>query len=41
MVTSGLEGGEKIVRAGVNVLSDGEKVKVIAEPTETNVGGLL
>ena len=34
MVTSGLEGGEKIVRAGVNV-------KVIAEPTETNVGGLL
>lgn len=41
MVTSGLEGGEKVVRAGVNVLSDGEKVKVIAEPTETNVGGLL
>ncbi len=41
MVASGLSGNEKVVRAGVNVLSEGEKVRVIAEPTETNVGGLL
>lgn len=40
-VTSGVAPSDKVVRAGVNVLTDGEKVRVIAEPSETNVGGLL
>ncbi len=40
-VTSGVAPAESVVRAGVNVLTEGEKVRVIAEPSETNVGGLL
>ncbi len=40
-ITDGLNGGETIVRAGVNVLKNGEKVKVIEEPKTTNVGSLL
>lgn len=38
---SGLIGDENVVRAGVHALQEGEKVKVINEPGETNVGGLL
>ena len=41
VVSSGLRGGEQVVRAGVNVLREGEKVSVIAESSTTNVGGLL
>lgn len=41
VVTSGLKGDERVVRAGVNVLRDGEKVRVVAEASATNVGGLL
>lgn len=41
VVTSGLDGGERIVKAGVNALHEGEKVKVIDEGSKTNVGGLL
>lgn len=37
----GLTGDENVVRAGVHALQEGEKVKVIGEPSETNVGGLL
>jgi hypothetical protein len=37
----GLTGGERIVRAGVNVLQEGEKVRVIDAPGESNVGGML
>lgn len=37
----GLKGGETIVKAGVHSLNDGEKVKPIAEESETNVGGQL
>ncbi|MDO4215788.1 MAG: efflux RND transporter periplasmic adaptor subunit [Bacteroidales bacterium] len=40
-ITEGLTGNEQVVRAGVNVLQDNEKVKVIAKPSETNVGGLI
>lgn len=38
---SGLTGDEAVVRAGVHALQEGEKVKVVGEPSETNVGGLL
>lgn len=41
LVTGGLSGNEQIVRSGVNVLLEGEKVRVIEQPRETNVGGLL
>jgi RND family efflux transporter MFP subunit len=40
-IKSGLHGTETIVRAGVNSLRAGEKVKVIDEPKNTNVGRLL
>lgn len=41
LVTAGLKGNERIVRAGVHALQPGEKVKVLEQPAETNVGGLL
>lgn len=37
----GLSEGENVVSAGAYVLRDGEKVKVIARPSESNAGGLL
>lgn len=40
-ITSGLQGGEKIVRTGVNQLQQGEKVTPIENQTQTNVGDLL
>ncbi len=41
VVGSELEAGERIVTAGVHSLHEGEKVAPMAEPSETNVGGLL
>lgn len=41
VVVGGLDGGEWVVRAGVSALEEGEKVRVVAEPSQTNVGGLL
>ena len=41
VVTSGLQGNEQVVKAGVNVLQDKEKVTIIGQPSETNVGGLI
>ena len=41
VVVEGLTGEERIVRAGVHVLRDGERVRVIEKPSKTNVGGLL
>ncbi|MCH5328624.1 MAG: efflux RND transporter periplasmic adaptor subunit [Coprobacter sp.] len=41
IVISGLTGSEQIVKAGVNALHENEKVNVIEEAAETNVGGLL
>lgn len=40
-IVSGLTGIETIVKAGVNALQDKEKVKIIGEDSETNVGGML
>ena len=41
VVTSGLGGGERVVRAGVGALRDGERVSVIADGSPTNAGNLL
>ena len=41
VILDGLAGDEQIVRAGVHVLQEGEKVRVIEAPGRTNVGGLL
>ena len=41
LVIGGLTGNERIVRSGVGALTEGEKVRVIERPSETNVGGLL
>ena len=41
VIVEGLTGEEQIVRAGVNVLLEGEHVKVIGQPSKTNVGGVL
>ena len=41
VVEAGFKGNERIVRAGVNALREGEKVRILAEPSATNVGGLL
>lgn len=40
-VDSGLEADDAIVRAGVSMLHEGDKVRVIERASETNVGGLL
>jgi len=40
-VVYGLNGGESIVRAGASTLQEGEKVRILEEASETNVGGLL
>lgn len=41
VILEGLTGSEQIVRAGVNALQEGEKVRVIERASKTNVGGLL
>ena len=41
IVTSGLNGQETIVKAGVHALQDKEKVKIIKEASKTNVGAML
>lgn len=41
VIREGLTGSEQIVRAGVNALQKGEKVRVIERASKTNVGGLL
>ena len=41
IITSGLNGKETVVRAGTDALRDGEKVKIISQPSATNVGGLI
>lgn len=40
-VTHGLSPTDNVVRAGVSMLSEGEKVKVIEKPSKSNAGGLL
>lgn len=41
VICDGLNGNEQVVRAGVQKLREGEKVKVLEEPKKTNIGGLL
>lgn len=41
VILEGLTGEERIVRAGVNALQEGAKVRVVEAPRKTNVGGLL
>lgn len=41
VITEGLTGEERIVRAGVNVLQQGQRVHVAEEPSKTNIGELL
>ena len=41
IVIGGLTGQEQIVRAGVNALQEGERVRIIESPSKTNVGGVL
>lgn len=41
IVTDGLTGDERIVKAGVGYLHNNEKVKTVGESSETNEGGLL
>lgn len=40
-VTDGLTAADNVVRAGVSMLTAGEKVKVIEKPGKSNAGGLL
>lgn len=41
IVIEGLTGNERIVRAGVHVLREGERVRVVEKASATNIGGLL
>jgi len=41
IITSGLEGNEQVVKAGVDALLEGEKVRPVETESETNVGGLI
>ena len=41
VIETPLTGNEKVIKAGVNMLQEGEKVKVIDQNSDTNVGGLL
>lgn len=40
-IVKGLTRDDKVVIAGVNTVSEGEKVKVLEKPSSTNVGGVL
>ena len=41
VILEGLNKNEKVITAGVNTIIDGEKVKLIPEESETNVGNVL
>lgn len=41
VVIDGLTAEDRIVRAGVSALEAGQKVRVVATPSQTNAGGLL
>ena len=40
-ILSGLSPDAKVVRAGVRMLHEGEKIRIIGKPSKTNVGGML
>lgn len=41
IIAAGLDGNEKVVKAGVAAVHENEKVNIISTDSETNVGGLL
>ncbi len=41
VLAEGIEPGTEVVSAGAASLKEGEKVRILAKPSETNVGGLL
>lgn len=41
LIVSGLDGSERVVRAGVHSLTEGEKVAILPETSGTNPGNLL
>jgi len=41
VISEGLTAGEIVITAGIHSLKEGEKVKVLAPTSKTNVGGLL
>ncbi len=41
IVTEGLQGGERIVKAGATHLHDGERVRVLDHNSDTNIGNVL
>ena len=40
-ILEGLNEGEQVVVGGLNLLNEGEKVKVVAPASKTNVGNIL
>lgn len=40
-IVTGLKGQEEVVKAGVTMLQEGEKVTVVGKDSETNIGGLV
>lgn len=40
-VIRGLSKDDKVITAGVNTISEGEKVKILEESSDTNIGGVL
>lgn len=41
IISAGLDGNEMIVDAGVDMLQENEKVRILPEISDTNIGGLL
>lgn len=41
IISEGVTAGEQIVKSGVGHLHENEKVKIIAQPAKTNIGGLI
>jgi multidrug efflux pump subunit AcrA (membrane-fusion protein) len=40
-VSRGLKAGDEVVTGGLNLLSDGEKVRVVPAASKTNIGNIL
>ncbi|MFB6318789.1 efflux RND transporter periplasmic adaptor subunit [Saccharicrinis sp. FJH54] len=40
-VRSGLKPGDEVIRGGLNLLKEGEKVRIVAPESKTNIGNLL
>ena len=41
IISAGLDGNKMIVDAGVDMLQENEKVRILPEISDTNIGGLL